>query len=161
MDSELRQLFRAYDADPGDIEAAGRLIAALRRIHVGPGERAIAFFIGCQTGCSCCRDENHHTGPYRSLHYARELVKEYTKTRRLASQYARSGHYSIGWCEVEIMPDGRIVYEDEDRIFDGFSDDPDFDGHNSDIYSDDFYPDSYNPDKLPDWYVDPDAKATT
>jgi hypothetical protein len=35
MDSYLQNLFRAYDASPQDIDVAGKLIAALRRIHNG------------------------------------------------------------------------------------------------------------------------------
>jgi hypothetical protein len=35
MDSYLQSLFRAYDASPQDIDVAGKLIAALRRIHTG------------------------------------------------------------------------------------------------------------------------------
>lgn len=169
MDSDTQKLIRAYRSEPGDIDVAGRLIAALLRERGGEGDipwllstgqavngvkTAIAFFISCQTGCSCCNDENHFTGPYRSLSYTKEVAEGYTESRRLASQYARNGIYEICWSEVEILPDGRITDEDENRIFDGFSDDPDFDGHNESIDRD-YLPNDYNVTRLPDWYADP------
>lgn len=161
--SDLEQFIRDYNADPDNIISAKRLITALLRERTGKpqeSKKAIAFFISCQTGCTCCNNENHLTGPYRSLCFAREVVDGYKQSKRLASQYSKNGIYEIGWSEVEILPDGRIVADD--HIFGGFDDDPNFDGYNEDLHDNEFSPDSYNIDgtkkygkKLPDWYVDP------
>jgi hypothetical protein len=165
-DEQVQSLIRAYNADPADIRGAARLISVLLRERngedAGESSKAIAFFISCSTGCTCCSNENFIDGPFRSLKRARETAQSYHDSKRLASQYASNGRYELGWSEVEILPDGRIVADD--RIFGGFGDDPDYDGWNDDISSDDFYPDSYNIDDpskrskmVPDWYVDPEA----
>lgn len=175
-DTQLQSLIRAYYADPCDNTAAARLISALLRIHqgeatedsVGESSQAIAFFIECRTGCSCCANENHFTGPWRSLSRARQEVAYYRETRRLASQYSERGNYTISWQQVEILPDGRILTDD--RVFGGFSDDPDYDDYNEQINADDFYGGSTNLEKgtpnpngyhraLPDWYVDPEPPS--
>ena len=108
----------------------------------------VAFFVHCGTGCSCCNDENHYTGPYRSLKYAKDMVATYTKDRRLASQYARNGRYEICWSDSEILQDGRIICSD--RVFSGFSDDEEV--FNDDISDSDFYPDCYDLKQLPEGY---------
>ena len=115
---------------------------------------AIAFFIACGTGCSCCNHEDHLTGPYRSLKRTREIVESYKASKRLASQYAPQGRYEIGWSKAEVLSDGRIICDD--RVFGGFDDDPNFDGWNDDIDTN-FYPDSYDLSKLPENYTDPEA----
>lgn len=155
-DEHLQRYISEYNADPDNIIAAKRLITALLRERTSqPQEpkKTIAFFISCQTGCSCCNNENHLTGPYRSLCFAREVADGYKQDKKLASQYSKTGIYNIGWSEVEILPDGRIVADD--HIFGGFSDDPNFDGYNEDLKDDEYYPDSFKIDQLPDWYADP------
>lgn len=124
--------------------------------------KSIAFFIQCETGCSCCSQENHITGPYRSLKYAQRLILEYISAKRLASQYSKTGRYTILWEEAEILPDGRIIIED--RIFGGFSDDPNYHNYNEDIKECCWTIGNALPEEskwgkaLPDWYQDSEDK---
>lgn len=77
------------------------------------------FLIDCRTGCSCCSDENHWRGPYRTKEDAERRVKSFlaidSKFWPLASQYADHGRYSIREFEAEELPDGRIIMVD--RVF--------------------------------------------
>jgi len=67
------------------------------------------WFIYCQTGCSCCRRENHYTGPWSSEALAQAAAAGYEDTKRLASQWAPNGEYSIEEKEAEVLPDGRLI----------------------------------------------------
>jgi len=65
--------------------------------------------IYCSTGCSCCRNENHYTGPYRSEEDAINEAAKFKLERRLASQYAPNGVYGVEKHSAEVLPDGRVV----------------------------------------------------
>ena len=75
------------------------------------------FVIYCRTGCSCCSNENHYRGPYQTREDAQKEIDSYyapdSKFWPLASQYAKRGHYNIKEIEVETLPDGRQIVNDE------------------------------------------------
>lgn len=57
MDSRLQSLFRSYDANPQDIDAAGKLIAALRRIHNQDPPEAVTYQLR-NFPCNITSDDN-------------------------------------------------------------------------------------------------------
>ena len=71
------------------------------------------FLIEARTGCTCCSDENHIRGPYRTIEDAQRRVAYYkskdSKYWPVASQYSRRGNYYIKEISVEHLPDGRII----------------------------------------------------
>lgn len=67
------------------------------------------WFIDASTGCSCCDNENFQAGPFKSEQEAQERSDIYTRERRLASQYSKTGRYHIHKEEGELLPDGRII----------------------------------------------------
>lgn len=69
------------------------------------------FVIYARTGCTCCSYENHYRGVYKTREQAEARVKEFEKMPLLASQFARQGRYSIEELKAEILPDRRIIIE--------------------------------------------------
>lgn len=82
------------------------------------------YLIYCSTGCSCCCDENHYRGPYKSKEDAEKRISYfYSKDSKfwpLASQYARCGRYSIEEHSYEKLPDGRVIINEE-RVYKDFT----------------------------------------
>ena len=78
------------------------------------------FLIHARTGCTCCSSENHYRGPFRTREDAERRKAYYLDSRNksnpLASQYAPRGCYDIVPVQVEELPDGRVIVEDE-RVF--------------------------------------------
>lgn len=81
-------------------------------------EKKTITLIHASTGCSCCANENHMRGPYRTLEDAERRIQSYYTGDYwpLASQYARRGRYSAQEHNADVLPDGRILDNDEDRI---------------------------------------------
>lgn len=73
-------------------------------------------FIEARTGCSCCSDQNHYRGPYRTKTDAERRVKYYksenSKFWPIASQFARRGSYSINAWNAEEIPENRWIIGD-------------------------------------------------
>ena len=67
------------------------------------------YFLRCSTGCSCCRSENHDYGPLQTLDEAKKTIEGFKALPRLASQFSKTGHYSLYQIEAEILPDGRLI----------------------------------------------------
>ncbi len=71
------------------------------------------YLIYAGTGCTCCNNENHYRGPYKSKEDAERRVVYYksdgSKYWPLASQFARRGTYSIEEVSFEDLNDGRII----------------------------------------------------
>jgi hypothetical protein len=80
-------------------------------------EATKVYTIRAMTGCSCCHDENHERGFYRTKEDAERRINFYLTSSGkelyypLASQFARRGRYSIEDYDVEILPDGRWIIE--------------------------------------------------
>ena len=76
------------------------------------------FRIEARTGCSCCSDENHYRGPYKTREDAERRVKFYLEEEGdkkywpIGSQYARRGRYTIEEHLAEILPGNRWIIED-------------------------------------------------
>lgn len=78
------------------------------------------FLIHARTGCTCCSNENHYRGPFRTRDDAERRRLYYLDSSKgvnnpLASQYAPRGVYEIVEVEAEELPDGRVILEN--RIF--------------------------------------------
>jgi hypothetical protein len=75
------------------------------------------YYIECRTGCTCCCEENHIRGFYRSEEDAKRRMNYYlspdSKFWPLASQYARRGIYDVRETDVEDLKDGRYIFEGE------------------------------------------------
>lgn len=72
------------------------------------------FLISAQTGCTCCSDQNHLRGPYRTREDAQRRIDYYlnpqSKFWPLASQFCARGRYSIREVNVETLCDGRFIF---------------------------------------------------
>lgn len=75
------------------------------------------WLIECRTGCTCCSDENHYRGPYRSREDAQRRIDSFlrpdSKFWPVASQYARRGRYEISHESVEPISGGRFIVDDK------------------------------------------------
>lgn len=78
-------------------------------------EKIKVWYIFCSTGCTCCSYENFNQGFYKTKEEAEYIVKEYYKGNGnpLSSQYAEYGRYSIFEEEAELLPDGRIIVDNQ------------------------------------------------
>jgi len=75
-------------------------------------ETVEAYFLYCSTGCTCCAEDNHYRGPYRTAEEAGRRKAYFYAHPILASQYTSTGHYSIsGPSKAEILPDGRLIID--------------------------------------------------
>jgi len=79
-------------------------------------EHSKIYIISARTGCSCCSDENHYRGPYRSKQDAERRIASYkspdSKYWPLSSQYSSRGNYSIFDVDLEMLPDGRCILDE-------------------------------------------------
>jgi len=82
------------------------------------------FLVEAKTGCSCCSDDNHYRGPYKSEEEAKRRIEYYkspdSKYWPLASQYSKRGNYSVHEIEAEEISNSRIIIEDRVHAFNGF-----------------------------------------
>lgn len=73
----------------------------------------VAYFIHATTGCSCCGNEDHYRGPYRSRSDAERRVASYlakeSKFWPTASQYYHRGLYYIIESSHEEISGGRVI----------------------------------------------------
>jgi hypothetical protein len=71
------------------------------------------YIIECRTGCSCCSDENHYRGFYKTRGDAERRVKAFlapgSRCYPLASQFSRQGSYGVKEVEIEQLPDDRVI----------------------------------------------------
>jgi hypothetical protein len=74
-------------------------------------------FIEARTGCSCCSDENHYRGPYRTKKDAEQRVKYYKAENSefwpIGSQFARRGSYFIDVWDAEEISENRWIIGDK------------------------------------------------
>jgi len=76
-------------------------------------EKIKVWFVAARTGCSCCASENFEAGPFKTEADAVERADSYRSQRRLASQYSKTGNYSVSDAvDAELLPDGRVIAED-------------------------------------------------
>jgi hypothetical protein len=80
------------------------------------------YTIYCSTGCTCCSDENHLRGPYRTREEAEKAKQGFYERSLLSSRYSSTGNYHIEEASGEILPDGRIII-DNHYICPGFASD--------------------------------------
>ena len=71
--------------------------------------------IYCATGCTCCSYENFTQGFYEFEIVARAVIAEYEQGigNPLGSQFARYGRYYLQEYEAELLPNGRMIVDDE------------------------------------------------
>lgn len=71
------------------------------------------FFMHCRTGCSCCSNENHYRGFYKTREDAERRIGSFLAENStywpLASQYALRGRYSVKDADAEVLGDGRVL----------------------------------------------------
>jgi hypothetical protein len=78
------------------------------------------WFVSARTGCTCCASDNFEAGPYMTQVDAEHAAKDFHDSKRLASQYAPRGVYTVSSpCEGELLPDGRILYDD--HVYNGYT----------------------------------------
>lgn len=73
------------------------------------------YLIHCGTGCTCCNNENHYRGPYKTKEEAKKRIHYfyYGNWYPLASQYARRGRYSVKECYYEEISGNRVIIGDK------------------------------------------------
>lgn len=73
------------------------------------------FYIECRTGCSCCSDENHYRGFYKTREEAQARVDRFKRgiDFPVCSQYSRYGNYDIYESEAEEISNNRIIVNDQ------------------------------------------------
>lgn len=80
-------------------------------------EKKKVFIIECKTGCSCCHNENHYRGFYKTKEDALQRINSFktpnSKFWPVASQYSRRGNYRVIETEAEFLPDGRVIVLDQ------------------------------------------------
>ena len=76
-----------------------------------------AYIIECSTGCSCCSNENHSRGPYRTKADAKRRKNYYlspdSKFCPIASQIAPSGQYVIKEISIETITNNRYIVNND------------------------------------------------
>jgi hypothetical protein len=82
------------------------------------------WVIECRTGCSCCSDENHWRGPYKTENEVKDAVARFKAGPLLASQYSERGNYNPQKIDVEELPGGRLIL-DGTRVVPGWATDAD------------------------------------
>ena len=109
MDSYLQNLFRAYDSNPQAIDAAGKLIAALRRIHNGEESykpRNLPCDITTDDKLWAVGGENHEGGGVLEWCYSKEDADEILSKMQLDSRYSNLRAYK--W-EDDYIPNIRLA----------------------------------------------------
>lgn len=75
------------------------------------------FIIKCDTGCTCCYDQNHYRGFYKTEEQAKKRIEYYksmnSKFWPVASKYSNRGSYSIKKEVYENLEDGRVIFMGE------------------------------------------------
>ena len=68
------------------------------------------FVIFGSTGCTCCSSDNFVEGIFHTLEEASRRVHSHTKNCTVASQFSKTGRYTIQKISYEkILHDGRII----------------------------------------------------
>jgi hypothetical protein len=79
------------------------------------------YVIEAHTGCTCCANENHYRGPYKTREDAQRRIDYYyskdSKYWPLASQYAKRGHYYIREMTAEPISGDRWIIDDDTVIY--------------------------------------------
>lgn len=70
------------------------------------------FIILGSTGCSCCRCDNFVQGIFDNEEDAKATVEHHRRNKTVASQYSKTGNYTIKPVEYELISDGRVILED-------------------------------------------------
>lgn len=82
------------------------------------------YLIECRSGCSCCSDQNHYRGPYKTKEEAEKRIEyfscENAHNNPVASQYARKGRYYISKYEAEEIGGNRVIVSDKVFDWNGF-----------------------------------------
>ena len=106
------------------------------------------YFIECRTGCSCCWDENHYRGPYKTKEDAKKRIAHFkapdSKYWPVASQYSKRGNYDIEEAETENIAGGRIimndrVYDADELVLKELNEDGSLDDERSDYFQKELY----------------------
>lgn len=75
-----------------------------------------AYIIECRTGCTCCSDDNHYRGPYKTHEDAQKRIDYFnhpnSKYWPISSQYSKRGNYFIHEYDVELISDNRAIIND-------------------------------------------------
>ncbi len=83
------------------------------------------YSIHCQTGCSCCNNENHSLGLFESSEDAQRRVTFFldpnANNNPIGSQYARKGRYDIMELEAEPIAGDRLIIGSRVVDFGGFA----------------------------------------
>jgi hypothetical protein len=114
---------RHTSKDPNDII---RALAHYAHYERTTGE---CFVIAASTGCTCCASDNFYAGPWRTREQAQAATEGHTANRTLASQYARSGRYTIMEATYERLPDGRLILDGDYVVDHDFLPAGDLGGH--------------------------------
>lgn len=77
------------------------------------------FIILGSTGCSCCRYDNFVQGIFVNEEDAKATVENHRRNKTVASQYSKTGNYTIKPIEYELINDGRVILGD--RVLDNIS----------------------------------------
>lgn len=77
------------------------------------------FIILGSTGCSCCRCDNFVQGIFQDEESAKATVENHRRNKTVASQYAKTGNYTIKPVDYELINDGRVIIGD--RVMDNES----------------------------------------
>lgn len=75
-----------------------------------------AYMIECRTGCSCCCNENHYRGFYKTEEEVNHRISYFLSPGNfypLASQYAARGRYTAHEVEIEEISKGRFILNDK------------------------------------------------
>jgi hypothetical protein len=69
------------------------------------------YLIYASTGCTCCSEENHYRGPYKSKEDCEKRIKYYKTSNYwpVASQYSQRGNYSIKEYSLEEISKDRYI----------------------------------------------------
>lgn len=65
------------------------------------------YVISCSTGCTCCSEDNHHRGPYRTREDAERRINFFLNSQGserfnpVASQFSARGNYYVEELEAE------------------------------------------------------------
>lgn len=121
-------LQKADDAGARSAEEALREALEALDARLSDTTNDYAYLVACSTGCSCCRDENHRTGPFEHRGEAEAAAADYLRYGRLGSRWAPKGRYGVIEVACEKLPDGRLIIDG--RVVDGYSSD-EFDKENA------------------------------
>jgi len=79
------------------------------------------YVIHARTGCSCCMDDNHYRGPYKTNDDAMRRINYYKSANSeywpLASQYARRGSYFVEELTIEPVSGGRFIIKGTTTVY--------------------------------------------